>query len=117
MCHTGSCTDNTPWLALEFPEPVKVTRVDIYNRWDSYGSRLRNVEVRLTNQLPTSSDQMYTGGELLGTFRGPATSAEKIIRVEGAAKIGKYVLIQMNNVWDNRYHLNWHEVEAFGRRL
>ena len=115
MCHTR-VRHPAPWLALRFPEQVAVARVDIYNRV-TQAHRLRNVEVRLTEELPTSSDWMYTGGELLGTYRGPATSAEKIIRVEGAAKIGKYVLIQMNNVWDNRYHLNWHEVEAFGRRL
>ena len=115
MCHTG-VRHPAPWIALEFPVQVAVARVDIYNRV-TQAHRLRNVEVRLTEELPTSSDWMYTGGELLGTFRGPGTSAEKIIRVEGAAKIGKYVLIQMNNVWDNRYHLNWHEVEAFGRRL
>ena len=117
LCHTRDYTHPAPWLALEFPEQVIVARVDIYNRVNNAASRFRNVEVRLINQLPTSDSQMYTGGELLGTFKGPGTSAEKIIRVEGAAKIGKYVLIQMNNVWDNRYHLNWHEVEAFGRRL
>ena len=95
MCHT-ECTDNAPWLALEFPEPVKVTRVDIYNRWDTYGSRLRNVEVRLTDVLPTSGDQMYIGGHLLGTFAGPGTPGQ-IIKMEGPAETGRYVLIQMNN--------------------
>ena len=109
MCHTGSCIDNTPWLALEFPGPVMVTRVDIYNRDDHYGSRLRNVEVRLTDELPPSGDQMYTGGQLLGTFDGPGTKGQ-IIKMEGPAKTGRYVLIQMNN----RDCLNLHEVEAFG---
>ena len=109
MCHTGSCIDNTPWLALEFPGPVMVTRVDIYNRDDHYGSRLRNVEVRLTDDLPPSGDQMYTGGQLLGTFDGPGTKGQ-IIKMEGPAKTGRYVLIQMNN----RDCLNLHEVEAFG---
>ena len=116
LCHTRDYTHPAPWLALEFPESVSVTRVNIYNRGDGCGdscaTRLRNAEVRLTDQLPTSADQMYTGGELLGTIKGPATLSE-IIRVEGAAKIGKYVLIQQNH----QAYLNLHEVEAFGKSL
>ena len=114
MCHTGSCIDNTPWLALEFPGPVMVTRVDIYNRDDalSNAQRLKNVEVRLTDELPPSGDQMFTGGQLLGTFEGPGTKSQ-IIKMEGPAKTRKYVLIQMNN----RNCLNLHEVEAFGQGI
>ena len=52
---------------------------------------------------------MYTGGELLGTFAGPGGNGE-IIKVEGSALTGKYVLIQM----DNKDYLHLHEVEAFG---
>ena len=93
---------------------MKVARVDIYNRGDNtqhnYGSRLKNVEVRLTDELPTSGDQMYTGGELLGTFDGPGTNGQ-IVKVEGTARTGRYVLIQMNT----RDCLNLHEVEAFGQ--
>ena len=111
MCHTGSCIDNTPWLALEFPGPVMVTRVDIYNRDDalSNAQRLKNVEVRLTDELPPSGDQMFTGGQLLGSFDGPGTNGQ-IVKVEGTSRTGRYVLIQMNN----RGSLNLHEVEAFG---
>ena len=111
LCHTDDNANNAPWLALKFPEPVKVARVDIYNRGDylGYYSRLRNVEVRVTDELPRSGDQMYTGGHILGTFAGPGTKGQ-IIKVEGPARTGRYVLIQMNNP-DS---LNLHEVEAFG---
>jgi len=110
MCHTD-CDTNAPWLALEFLEPVKVTNVDIYNRGDTAeaAARLKNVEVRLTDELPTSDDQMYTEGQLLGTFQGPGTLGH-VIRVESSAKTGRYVLIQMNH----RTCLNLQEVEVFG---
>ena len=111
MCNTN-CDKNAPWLALEFLEPVKVTRVDIYNRGDECSwcaARTKNLVVRLTNVLPTSEDQMFTGGQLLGAFLGPGKKGQ-IIRVEGSAKTGRYALIQMNN----RDCLNLHEVEAFG---
>ena len=113
MCHSD-CNTNTPWLALEFSGPVSVSRVDIYNRVDNSitAARLKNVEVRLTEELPTSDDQMYTGGELLGTFKGPGTLEQKVIKVDGnAPKIGRYVLIQMNS----RDCLNLFEVEVFGQ--
>ena len=83
--------------------------MDIYNRIYNSGSRTRNLEVRLTNDLPTSGDQMYTGGELLGTFEGPGKAGE-IIKVKGSALTGRYVLIQM----DNKDCLNLLEVEVFG---
>ena len=53
---------------------------------------------------------MYTGGDILGTFAGPGTKGQ-VIKVEGPARTGRYVLIQMNNP-DS---LNLHEVEAFGQ--
>merc|ERR1711971_1126925 len=89
------------------------TRVNIYNRGDKDGrsaERTKNLEVRLIDELPTSGDQMYTGGELLGTFSRPGKKGE-IIKVEGPVRTGRYVLVQMNN----RDCLNLHEVEAFGR--
>jgi len=114
QCHSF-CNTTAPWLALEFAEPVEVTRVDIYNRGDECGGcaeRTKNVEVRLIDELPTSRYQwtLYTGGQLLGTFSGPGKKGE-IIKVEGPARTGRYVLVQMNN----RDCLNLHEVEAFGR--
>ena len=112
MCHT-QCSDKAPWIALEFSGTVEVARVDIYNRGadhcDQCAARTKNLEVRLTNELPASKDQMYTGGELLGTFQGPGTKGQ-IIKIQGPAKTGRYVLVQMNN----QDCLNLHEVEAFG---
>ena len=109
ICVTHSL-EAAPWLALEFHDKVVVTRVEIYNRADAHGDRTRNLEVRLTEELPTSRNTMYTGGQLLGTFKGPGTNGQEI-SVSGSAKIGRYVLIQM----DNRERLNLHEVMAFGR--
>ena len=111
ICHTN-CGQSSPWLALEFPGPVRVTKVDIYNRGDECrwcAERTKNLEVRVTDELPTSEDEMYTGGQLLGTFAGPGTPGQ-IIKVEGPARTGRYVLIQMNS----RDCLNLHEVETFG---
>ena len=67
MCH-DSCLKKAPWIALLFYGPVEVSRVDIYNYMASI---TRNVEIRLSDELPVSADQMYAGGQLFGTFQGP----------------------------------------------
>ena len=101
------CNTRAPWLALQFFGPVNVTRVNISSET---AAGTKNLEVRLTDELPTSGDQMFTGGQLLGTFEGPATEEGQIIKVEGPARIGRYVLVQMNN----QDCLNLKQVEAFG---
>ena len=110
LCHTAVNGDQAPWLLLQFASRVAVTRVEIYNR-AAFGSRTENLEVRLTEEPPTSGDAMYTGGRLLGTFKGPGLDGQ-IISVSGSAKIGRYVLVQMNN---RQQVLNFHEVFVFGR--
>ena len=109
LCHTVVNGDSAPWLLLKFQNQVAVTRVDIYNR-AKYGSRTRNLEVRLTEEEPTTADTMYTRGQLLGTFEGPGAKGQ-IISVGGPAKTGRYVLIQMNH----QDVLHFHEVSVFGR--
>ena len=77
MCHTkGQSHEKSPWLAIDYGTSVTVERVKIFNRDDCCGDRTRNVEVRISNELPTSSSQMFSGGSLLGTFPGPATNAQ-----------------------------------------
>jgi len=111
-CHSWQCSEKAPWIALQFHGPVEVSRVDIYN--NLYTSHVaqstRNVEVRLTDELPASADQMYAGGQLLGTFQGPASTGQ-VIKVQGPARTGNYVLVQMNNSHDC---LALNEVEVFG---
>ena len=43
-----------PWLALYFGSKARVERVEIWNRRDCCGHRLRNFEVRVTDSLPSS---------------------------------------------------------------
>ena len=103
------------WLALQFQEQVEVFRVDIYNRIHPRADvpeRTRNLEVRLTQNLPTSANSMYDEGQLLGTFTGPGKRGQ-IIKVEGPAQIGRYVLIQMNHP----EQMAFHEVKVYGRQV
>ena len=78
MCHTASPHPRCPWFAIDYGTSVTVTRVEIFNR-DTDGERAKNVDVRVSDQLPGSASQMFSGGSLLGQFTGPATDGQHII--------------------------------------
>ena len=79
MCHSGD-SEQSPWLAIDYGISVQVERVEIFNREDEpNGERTKNVEVRISYELPTSASQMFSGGSLLGQFAGPATNGQHII--------------------------------------
>ena len=104
---------------MDFGEDLRVSvdNVVLYNRIDSTanGARARNVEIRVSDELPTSASSMFTGGNLLGTFAGPGTSGE-IIEIESGpnwpTKYGRYVIVQMDN---GNEPLNLKEVTVFGK--
>ena len=77
MCHTSN--DATPWIAVDYGTKVIVERVEIFNRAVGAGERTRNVDVRISDELPTSGNQMFSGGSLLGHFAGPGTKGQHII--------------------------------------
>jgi len=120
LCH--SKRELAPWLALDYGKDARVSveKVVLFNRagWDLWQGwqRTKNVEVRLANELPTSGMKMFTGGELLGTFKGPGTMGQQIEIKSGPGwekKSGRYLVIQMNHKGKSEY-LNLQEVFAFG---
>ena len=80
MCQTGS-GDRSPWIAINFGTKVTVIRVEIFIPDNCCGAQTRNVYVRVSNDLPTSGNEMFFGGSLLGSFRGPAANGQHIIFV------------------------------------
>ena len=84
LATNGICATNggeaTPWISIDYGTRVIVERVEIFNRADGAAfERTRNVEVRISDELPTSADQMFSGGSLLGHFAGPGTDGQHII--------------------------------------
>ena len=77
ICHTN--TDATPWLAIDYGTSVTIHWVEIFNRQECCGDRTRNVDVRISDELPTSASQMFSGGTLLGHFAGPGTNGQHIV--------------------------------------
>ena len=116
MCNSKS--ESAPWLALDYGKEARVSveKVVLYNRRDRHWARTKNVQIRLSNELPTSGKEMFLGGEALGTFKGPATRGQKVEIHSGPGwerKTGRYLIIQMN--FGNAHNLlNLKEAVAIG---
>ena len=102
MCLTVN--DMAPWLALDFGEGVRVSveKVVLHNMNgdDNMAARTRNVEIKISDELPPTAESMFTGGDLLGTFAGPGTPGQQIEITSGPGwhtKLGRYIVVQMNN--------------------
>ena len=80
ICHTRN--DPYPWIAIDYGTTVTVQRVEIFNRRGCCGHRTRKVYVRISDNLPTSGSQIFSGGTLFGHFAGPATNGQDI-SIEG----------------------------------
>jgi len=50
-----------PWIALDFGKTVVVERVEIFNRVACCGDRTENVDVHVTDELPTSGSELFSG--------------------------------------------------------
>ena len=111
-----------PWLALDFGKGARVSveKVVLIVRrdepWLSPWARTKNVQIRLSNELPSTGKKVFSGGEVLGSFKGPATRGEQVEIHSGPGwenKTGRYLIIQMNfgKVID---FLNLHEAFATG---
>ena len=67
---------------------MNVERVDIFNRRGKWGKRTEKVEVRISDQLPSSSKEKFSGGTLLGTFEGTGANPQHIV-VSGEEETNK----------------------------
>ena len=77
LCHTRE--EPAPWFAIDYGKTVVVKRVEIFNRVGCCGDRTRNVDVRISDELPTSGSEMFSGGTLFGHFAGAAFNGQHIV--------------------------------------
>merc|ERR1712179_715632 len=123
-------SESAPWIGIDYGATVNVQEVIIYRCGGGCGERIIDVTVRISDELPTSSKRMFSGGTLLGRFRG---RSHETIRISGkpscppgficdnagesgkATVSGRYVVVQI----DNRHRrdiLELIEVKAYGTR-
>ena len=88
-----------PWLALDYGSEVKVSSVVLINMITSnrdWAARTRKVHVRVSSTPPVSGSEMFTGGQLLGTFKGPGWRGQRIEVTGGTELTGRFVVVQMD---------------------
>jgi len=110
ICHTiTDRSEKFPWIAVVIP-PSTVSRVRITNRKDMNGDLMKNMKIRVGRELPSSTDVEYSGGSLLGTYKGPGTNGQILDITSKEGLTGTLVIIQMET-----RHINLAEIEVFGK--
>ena len=90
-------TDLYPWLALDMGESQAVRKVQIFNRAGNSGDDLRDIEVRISDTKPTSAEEHFTEGSLLGNYDGWASTGQMITMEKSESSMGRYVVVQHNS--------------------
>merc|ERR1719394_480532 len=89
-------------------------KVRITNRKDWFGDRMKNMKIWVGKKFPSTTKVEYTGGALLGTFKGPGTNGQ-VVEITSSAKTkedvvkGTLVVVQMETDY-----INLSEIEVFG---
>ena len=112
FCQTD--IETSPWLALDYGSEVKVSSVVLINKNGTGTSWTKNVNIRVSSTPPVSGSEMFTGGQLLGTFEGPGTPGQRIEVTGGTELTGRYVVVQMD-LSSEAGRLNLKEVTAWGK--
>ena len=132
LYHQHHCHNWHHWhiaIALDFGEEAQgsVEKTVLLNRKDQSWNRTRNIEVWLADEIPTTAMKPLAStdgstltdvdGHMLGTFEGPATSGQEVEIESGPGwkkKMGRYLIIQINNGTEHKHFLHFREVFAFG---
>jgi len=109
-CHTDH-TGGYPWITLVIPRS-SVRKIRIKNRADGHPTawnRTKNMKIWVGTEFPSNTKEEYTGGALLGTFKGPASDGQ-VIEITSKTEVeGTHVVVQMETL-----AINLMEIEVFG---
>ena len=92
---------------------MRVTRVIIYGRADGWADRLKDLDIRVSDQPPTTSSQPFKGGKQAGFIEGPFNNGEA--KEISSNVYGRYlVLIQNSKGRFPELAMNIAEIEVYG---
>uniref|UniRef100_K1PLX8 Fucolectin n=1 Tax=Magallana gigas TaxID=29159 RepID=K1PLX8_MAGGI len=108
-CPSGLVTAHTqeefqPWLKIDLQALYDIKQVTIFNRQDNYGFRLHDVQVNVGNHEPENS---------CGFYKGPAVVGDRIVVYCASGAVGRYVLIKILSLPEQRDILTVCEVQVF----
>ena len=101
---------------LQYPKPINITEVVIKNRVNCCGHRFRDIEVRVTQEMPELSknekfsgrilflllkevtlNKTHSGGVLLGRYEGPGWTDQPQVKFGNQSTVGQFVVVQRNS--------------------
>nr|XP_034331619.1 fucolectin-like [Crassostrea gigas] len=90
-CTSGLLTAHSqeefePWLRIDLQAKYDVIKVTIFNRQDSYGFRLHDLQVNVGDNEQENS---------CGFFKGPASEGDQIVVYCASGSLGTYVLLKI----------------------
>ena len=107
--------EDNPWLQWHLKEKVSVKELSISNRKDSYGNRLRQVELRAgVNGIHHSFRGRITTNELCGKFDGPGENGKEYIIKCKSPIVADYVTVQ---IVDKNSFLQLNEIYIINRGM
>ena len=93
-----SAKEDYPWLQIRLASPQVIAGLVIVNRYDSYGERLKNVEIRAgLAPVPNGFKGLLTVNKKVGSFPGPGGSGQTHIINFAADTTAQYVTIQIRD--------------------
>ncbi len=107
--HTGSESEQNPWLAVYLGKSYHVTMVIVTNRDDNYGDRSKNLRVGVTNVKPEVGQNLDISSYTLCEEKPGLMGKVATVRCsEGVA--GRYVIVQFRTT----NYMNICEIEIYG---
>ena len=82
FCQTNE--ESAPWIAIDYGTEVTVHKVELFDITHCCPERTDNVHVWVSDELPTSSSQLFRKGNHLGVLRD-RTKENKPLTISGLA--------------------------------
>jgi len=109
VCATDVNGGTFPWITLVIPRSivrkVRITNPDV----EQWSDNMENMKIWVGNDFPSSPNEEYTGGALMGTFKGPGKLGEVVEITSKTGVEGTHVVVQMKT-----HHISLSEIEVFG---
>jgi hypothetical protein len=107
--HTND--DTYSWVQIELSQPQMVAGVELFNRADCCGDRLRNLEIRAGfDPVPegTTGDVLLTQNARVGYFPGPGVNGGTYEIMFATSQLVQFITLQLTD----RNYLHFNEVKV-----
>ena len=113
ILHTDADTYN--WVQLELVSPKMVSGIEVINRVDCCGNRLKDLEIRAgLESVPsgTTGNVLLKQNKRVGYFTGPGVNGKTHRIMFTSPTLGKFITLQL--IGGNSKYLAFSEIKVLG---